>query len=209
MLEKHQLKDFPFYNAIKKEEMELLRGSVGIRKLGKGELMMGDSGRCNGVPLILSGSLRLFRVAENGREINVYNVYSGELCVLAAVCILADSEYEFSVQAQTDCIMAVIPPKTFKQLMTVSEAFKSYVFGAMAEKLITSLRAIEMLNFSSIEDRLKDYLYYHADDKNEIHATHEMIARDIGSSREVISRQLKKLENQGLLEIKRGKVLLK
>jgi CRP/FNR family transcriptional regulator, anaerobic regulatory protein len=208
MIDKSQLKIFPFYNDLKPDEIEKLLSFSAIKKLDKGQLMMGDSGRCNGVPLILKGSLRLFRVAENGREINVYNVHEGELCILAAVCILADLEYEFSVQAQTDCVLAVLPPDIFKQMMTVSESFKNYVFNAMADKLITSLRAIEVLNFSSIEERLKDYLYYNADKNNEIIGTHEMIARDIGSSREVISRHLKKLENEGLLIIKRGKVLL-
>lgn len=208
MIDKIMLKEFDFFKDMKPDDIDLLSSSMSIRKLEKGQLMMGDSGRCNGVPLILDGSLRLFRVAENGREINVYNVYSGDLCVLAAVCILADFDYEFSAQAHEDCTLAVLPPKIFKQLMTVSEVFKSYVFSAMAEKLITSLRAIEVLNFSSIDDRLKDYLYYNADDKNEIIGTHEMIARDIGSSREVISRHLKKLENEGLLDIKRGKVIL-
>lgn len=208
MIDKIMLKEFDFFKDMKPDDLDLLSSSMSIRKLEKGQLMMGDSGRCNGVPLILGGSLRLFRVAENGREINVYNVYSGELCVLAAVCILADFDYEFSAQAHEDCTLAVLPPKIFKQLMTVSEVFKSYVFSAMAEKLITSLRAIEVLNFSSIDDRLKDYLYYNANDKNEIIGTHGMIARDIGSSREVISRHLKKLENEGLLNIKRGKVIL-
>jgi len=209
MIDKRLLKNFPFYNDIEPEALDKLCSLASPRKLEKGQLMMGDSGRCNGVPLILSGEMRLYRIAENGREMNVYNVYEGELCVLAAVCTLADFEYEFSAQAKTDCIMAVLPPETFRQMMSISEAFKSYIFTSLADKLVLSLRAIEMLNFSSIEDRLSDYLYYNADNDNVINSTHEMIARDIGSSREVVSRQLKKFENQGLLTIKRGKVILK
>ena len=209
MINKKDLKKFPFYDKIDEQSLEKLVNYSVERKLPKGQLMMGDNGRCNGVPLILSGTMRLFRVAENGREINVYNVHEGELCVLAAICTLADFEYDYSTQAKEDCDLAVLPPETFRQLMNDSEVFKNYIFTAMADKLVASMRAIEMLNFSSIEDRLSDYLYYNADENNMVNATHEMMARDIGSSREVVSRQLKKFENQGLLEIKRGKVQLR
>ncbi len=209
MIEKKDLKIFPFYDSMDGKDLDKLVAYAGLRKLPKGQLMMGDNGRCNGVPLLLSGTLRLFRVAENGREINVYNVHQGELCVLAAICTLADFEYDFSAQAKEDCELAVLPPEAFRQLMSESDVFKNYIFNALADKLVASLRAIEMLNFSSIEDRLSDYLYYNADENNTVSATHEMMARDIGSSREVVSRQLKKFEKQGLLEIKRGKVQLK
>ncbi len=208
MISKERFKKFPFYGSITQKDMDKLRTYSVERKMDKGQFMMGDSGRCNGIPLILSGTMRLFRMAENGREINVYNVNAGELCVLAAVCALAEFEYDFSAQAQTDCVLAVIPPEAFRQLMSESEVFKNYVFTALSDKLVAALRAIEMLNFSSIEDRLSDYLYYHADKDNMINATHEMIARDIGSSREVVSRQLKKFENQGLLKLKRGQIQL-
>ncbi len=209
MIEKKRFKIFPFFEDLNSQDMDKLTTYSVLRKLPKGQLMMGDNGRCNGVPLLLSGTLRLFRVAENGREINVYNVHEGELCVLAAICTLADFEYDFSAQAKEDCELAVLPPESFRQLMSESDVFKNYIFAALADKLVASLRAIEMLNFSSIEDRLSDYLYYNADESNIVSATHEMMARDIGSSREVVSRQLKKFEKQGLLEIKRGKVQLK
>jgi len=209
MIDKKRLKKFPFFKEMTTDELNRLTEFAIERKLAKGQLMMGDNGRCNGVPLLLSGVMRLFRVAENGREINVYNVHEGELCVLAAICTLADFEYNFSAQAKEDCQLAVIPPETFRQLMNESNVFKGYIFTALADKLVASLRAIEMLNFSSIEDRLSDYLYYNADENNQVNATHEMIARDIGSSREVVSRQLKKFEKEGLLVIKRGKVLMK
>lgn len=208
MIDKERFKAFPFYKDISSSELDKIRTNAVERKMEKGQFLMGDSGRCNGIPLILSGEMRLFRMAENGREINVYDVNEGEICVLAAICALAEFEYDYSAQAKTDCIMAVLPPETFRQLMSESEVFKNYVFRALSGKLVSSLRAIEMLNFSSIEDRLSDYLYYNADKNNAITATHEMIARDIGSSREVVSRQLKKFEKQGLLTIKRGRIEL-
>jgi len=208
MIEQARFKPFPFYKKILPEQLEKLRTHVVERELEKGQFIMGDSGRCNGIPLILSGTMRLFKMAENGREINVYDVNEGEICVLAAVCALAEFDYDYSAQAKTNCVMAILPPETFRQLMNESEAFKNFVFRTLSDKLVSALRAIEMLNFSSIEDRLSDYLYYHADKENVVMATHEMIARDIGSSREVVSRQLKKFENQGLLKLKRGRVEL-
>ena len=93
-------------------------------------------------------------------------------------------------------------------MLNTSSVFRNFIFSSIADKLIVSLNAIELLNFSSIEDRIKSYLSMHANDGGIIINTHENIAKDIGSSREVVSRKLKELENEGYLALKRGKIKL-
>lgn len=102
----------------------------------------------------------------------------------------------------------MISPEIFRELFSRSEAFKKYVFNALAQKLIMSMETIEMLIFISIEERIMEYLKQNAGDKGEVKTTHEKMAIDLGSSREVITRQLKKMAEKGLIKLGRGKIIL-
>ncbi len=190
-----------------KEKQTILAHSV-MRKMDKGQLMSGDNSRCTGIPFVLSGSMRLFRTSENGKDITIYKVEAGELCVLAAVCSFANLEYDFTAQAQEDSVLSVLSVKGFNWMLKNSPLFREFVFSSIADKLILALNAIEFLKFDSIESRLKRYLDMAADKNNVAKATHEAIAADIGSSREVVSRKLKELENQGYLTMQRGKIII-
>jgi len=200
---------FPFYDQMKPTDAAMLRDAVMQKELGKGQIMMGDNSRCTGIPMVLRGRLRLFRTSEKGREMTLYHIREGELCIMAGVCAMGDVEYDFSIEAERDSVLAIIPPDTFRELLYRSDPFKVFVFNALAEKLIQSVETIEMLIFESIEERIMTYLQHNANAQNEIKATHEKMAIELGSSREVITRQLRKMAEKGLIELKRGKILLK
>jgi len=208
-MEKSIFDRFPFYGEMKPADAAMLRGSVIRRDLAKGQIMMGDNSRCTGIPMVMRGRLRLFRISDKGREMTLYHIREGELCIMAGVCAMGDVEYDFSIEAERDSVLAVIPPDTFKELLYRSESFKVYVFNALAHKLIQSIETIEMLIFESIEERIMTYLQHNANADNIIKTTHEKMAVELGSSREVITRQLKKMAEKGLIELKRGKIILK
>ena len=197
---------FGFLNELDGAEKQTLRAHSAIKKLDKGQLMLGDNSRCAGIPFVLSGSIRLFRTSEGGKDITIYKVEAGELCVLAAVCSFANLEYDFTAEANENSVLSVLSVEGFNHLIKESLVFREFVFSSIADKLIMALNAIEFLKFDSIESRLKNYLGSVVDEDMVVAATHEAIARDIGSSREVVSRKLKELENQGFLELRRGKI---
>ncbi len=203
------LEMFEFYTKMSEADKKLLRETAIKKELGKGQIMVGDNNRCNGVPLITKGSLRLFRISDKGREVTLYRISGGEVCILAAVCAMGDVEYDFSIEAEKDSTIYMISPDVFRDLFSRSEAFKKYVFNALAQKLIMSMETIEMLIFISIEDRILEYLKQNAGDKGEIKTTHEKMAIDLGSSREVITRQLKKMAEKNIIRLERGKIILK
>ena len=203
------LKKFSFYQAMHEENRALLRDNINKRDLYKGQILMGDNKRCNGVPLVIKGSLRLFRISEKGREMTLYRIGEGEICILAAVCAMGDEEYDFLSEAESESIIASIPPDIFKSLMNTCDPFRSYVFNTLAQKLISSIDTIEMLLFVSIEERIQDYLKVHANEHGEVRTTHERMAVDLGSSREVITRQLKKMADSGMLTLRRGRIIIK
>lgn len=202
------LEIFPFLNDLTKSEYDIFTSHCISRRLPKGQMMVGDNNRCGGVPLVMDGCMRLFRTSENGKDLTLYKVGKGELCVLAAVCSFANLKYDFTAEALEDSILTIISVEGFNYMMNKSKVFSQYIFASVADKLIVALNAIEMLNFASIEDRIKSYLNMHADDDGVVMNTHENIAKDIGSSREVVSRKLKELENDEYLQLKRGKIIL-
>jgi CRP/FNR family transcriptional regulator len=200
---------FPFYAAMTEADKALLRGKTMPREIGKGQIMTGDNHRCTGIPLVMKGRLRLFRISERGREMTLYRIAEGEMCILAAVCALGDTEYDFTIEAEKDSSLAIMPPDIFKELLYRSDAFRTYVFNELASRLILSIDTIEMLIFMSIEERLGEYLQRSANAAGEVKITHEQLAVELGSSREVITRQLQKMAEKGLLTLKRGKIVLK
>ncbi len=208
-MEKSVFDKFPFFGQMKPEDAELLKRSVIRRELSKGQIMMGDHNRCTGIPMVLRGRLRLFRISDKGREMTLYHIRDGELCIMAGVCAMGDVEYDFSLEAERDSVLAVIPPDTFRELLYRCDPFKVHVFNALAFNLMQSIETIEMLLFESIEERIMTYLQHNANADGEVKATHEKLAVELGSSREVITRQLNKLADKGLIELKRGKILLK
>lgn len=203
------LEKFEFYLKMSEADKRLLRDTAMRKQLDKGQIMTGDNSRCFGVPLVVKGGLRFFRVSDKGREVTLYRIGEGEMCILAAVCAMGDVEYDFSIEAEKESSLLVMSPEVFRELFGKSEAFKTYVFNALAEKLITSMETIEMLIFISIEERILDYVKQNANDKGELKTTHEKMAVDLGSSREVITRQLKKMAEKSMLKLERGKIILK
>ena len=199
---------FDFTKSMKSENLKVLNDHVIYKKIEKGTIITGEGGSCTGIPLIISGILRLFKISESGRDMTLYKIYSGEPCIMAAACVMGDMKYDFSIEAQTESILAIISPEIYKQLMDKSEPFKTYFFQMLANKLIVSLNTIETVNFISIEQRIKSYLQQNANNDGEIKTTHETIAVDLGSSREVISRNLKALAKEGIIIQKRGYIKL-
>lgn len=199
---------FDFYLKMGEADRKLLRDTAIRKGLDKGQIMTGDNNRCNGVPMVVKGSLRLFRISDKGREVTLYRISEGEVCILAAVCAMGDVEYDFSIEAEKESSLLIISPDIFRELFSRSEVFKTYVFNALAQKLIASMETIEMLIFISIEERILEYIKQNANDKREVRTTHEKMAIDLGSSREVITRQLKKMAEKGILRLERGKIVL-
>jgi CRP/FNR family transcriptional regulator len=208
-MEKSVFDRFPFYADMKESDMTFLKNAVIRKEMSKGQIMMGDNNQCTGIPMVMRGRLRLFRISDKGREMTLYHIGEGEMCLLAGVCAMGDVEYDFSIEAEKDSVLAIIPPDAFKEFLYRSDPFRTFVFNALAQKLIFSIETIEMLIFESIEERIMTYLQHHANADREIKTTHEEMALELGSSREVITRQLKKMADRGLLELKRGKILLK
>ena len=208
MYEDLLLDTFDFINDLKISEYEYFKKNIFYREISKGELIFGTHDRCESIPMVLKGSLRLFRTSEEGREMTSYYITPGNICILAAICTMGEIEYDFSAEADEDTLMAMLGPESFRHLTDISVVFKNYVFNEMADKLVSAFSLIEEIKFSKIEDRLRKYITEYADVKGELNITQEKLAVNIGSVREVVSRKLKSMEKGGELTLSRGKIKL-
>jgi len=171
----------------------------------------GDS--CGNYLFVLSGSVKVFSRAENGREVTLYRVTQGESCTLTTACLFSQNSYPAEGITETETTALVIPREYFNLGLEQSERFREIVFDQYARRLSEVIHRVEDLSFGHIDVRLARVLLQLASNTNQnnpdqIEITHQALATELGSAREVISRQLKEFEKLGLLSLQRGAITL-
>jgi len=158
--------------------------------------------------LLLSGTVRVQQSSDTGRDIILFRVEAGESCVLSSACLLAHQDYLAEGIAETDVQAVAIPRGVFDDLISRSSAFRDFVFQAYARRITDLFRVIDEVAFGRIDMRLAERLLALARDSDEVHATHQELARELGTAREVISRQLTEFHRRGWIDQARGRVSL-
>lgn len=158
---------------------------------------------------IIDGTIRVSQTSEGGREIVLYRVEAGQNCVLTTACILAEEAYNAEGIAETDVTAIALPRSEFDRLVAEMPAFRKFVFSAYSRRLIDLLRVVDDVAFGHIDVRLAERLIALSKGGLKISVTHQKLAIELGTAREVISRQLTDFQKRGLLELSRGKITLK
>jgi len=157
---------------------------------------------------LVDGTIRVSQTSESGRDIVLYRVEAGESCVLTTACMLAEEAYNAEGLAETDVVAVVLPRSDFDRLVAEEPAFRTFVFAAYSRRLIDLLRVIDDVAFGRIDVRLAQCLLALAKDAREILTTHQQLATELGTAREVISRVLQDFQKRGLIAQSRGRVAL-
>lgn len=152
------------------------------------------------------GRIRVSQTSEKGREIVLYRVDAGESCVLTTACMLAEEAYNAEGIAETDITAVVLPKPAFDRLVSEEEAFRKFVFAAYSRRLIDLLRVVDDVAFGRVDVRLAERLIALAGDRKEIPATHQQLASELGTAREVISRILQDFQKRGMIAQSRGRI---
>ena len=161
--------------------------------------------RAQNMLLLLQGSVRVQQVSDTGREVFLYRVHSGESCILTTACMLADEDYAAEGIAETEIEAVAIPRAAFDDLTSRSLAFRSFVFRAYSRRIADLFALIDDIVFQRIDVRLADRLLQLAQD-GIVHATHQALAVELGTAREVISRTLGEFQRRGWVETARGEI---
>lgn len=197
------------FEALKKEDPTLvaLFTSAATLSLDAGAIVFHPGSHCGHYYLLLEGQVRIFVLTASGREIELYQVRPGEGCVMTTACLLGETPYNVTGVTLTPVRVLAIPAALFQATINRSPPFQAFVFKSFAQRLQGVLQRLEALMDGNITQRLIDVLLEaHVDQV--VRRTHQSLADQVGTAREVISRHLKALEHQALLELGRGRITL-
>jgi len=198
-------KTIPALAALPAEAARLLDASARAVTIPAGTVLFREGSACANFVLVIEGSVRVQKVSEGGREIVLYRVEGGQSCVLTTACLLGGADYSAEGVAETEIRALLLPAAAFRGLLASSEVFRDFVFAAYTARIADLLLLIEEVAFGRIDMRLAGWLAGRGG-ADGIKATHQEIAVELGTAREVVSRQLKEFERRGWLVLHRGRI---
>ena len=204
---KKELRKLHFWEHLTDSEKESIEAISVIREYRKGAILHATEGECLGMAVVLEGSVRAFMVSEEGREITLYHIRTGEYDVLTASCILYQITFETQTVIEENSRILIIPTAFLARLKEQNIYVRSFIYEVLTERFSDVMWTIQQILFFVIDQRVAYYLIEHTD-HDEVHATHEQIAREINSAREVVARIIKRFMEEGLVETRRGKIVL-
>ena len=154
---------------------------------------------CQGFPLLLSGEVRVSRSAPNGRELELYRVLPGEMCLVSSACLFAGQVFSAQGITTQPTRLAVMPPPTFRAALA-HEVFRDYVMGLFAARMADLTGLIEAVAFQRLDSRLAATLLGHG---HQVRTTHQLLADELGTVREIITRLLHRFERAGWVSLSR------
>jgi CRP/FNR family transcriptional regulator len=194
---------FPLFAGLPEPRLHALLDEAQLLRAPAGGVLFDAKQPCRGFPLVLEGSIRVTKRAPNGREILLYRVEPGQSCILSGGCLLGHSDYTASGIAETDVAILSVPPALFNELMLQFEPFRRYVFGMYGERLSEVMELVEEVAFRRLDARLAQLLVRRGP---LIEGTHQQLAEELGSVREIVSRLLRSFEQRGWVRIERERV---
>ncbi len=203
-MQKIMMDHFPELGRLSQESKRILEEGLHIVTAPSGTVMFAEGSECRGYVMLLEGTVRVQKSSEDGREITLYRVEAGESCIMTTTCLISDDQYGAEGIAETDVTLAVVPPATFNRLLAQSEKFRNFVFEVYAKRMSMLMMLVEEVVFKKLDKRLAQLLLDHKNDQFDV--THQDIAMELGSVREVVSRQLKVFERQELIKLGRGSI---
>ncbi|MEO1493342.1 MAG: Crp/Fnr family transcriptional regulator [Pseudomonadota bacterium] len=194
--------------ALTAEDRALLARHGQIIEAPAGHAVFGYGMTPENMLLVLSGTVRVQHMSDTGREIVLYRIEAGQSCVLTTACLLADEAYAAEAITETKVEAVAISGAGVDALLTRSAVFRRFVFGGYGRRVADLFRVIDEVAFGRIDARLAARLITFADADGVIRTTHQDLATELGSAREVVSRQLQEFQRRGWISMSRGSVRL-
>lgn len=194
---------FPVFSSLPAPRLDALVAQAQLLHAPRGATLFDAKQPCRGFPLLLEGSVRVTKSAPSGREILLYRVEPGQGCILSGGCLLGHSDYSATGTAEQDVTLASIPPAAFQELLLGHEPFRSFVFGMYGERLAEVMELVEEVAFRRLDARLAQLLIRRGP---VLEDTHQRLADELGSVREIVSRLLRSFEDRGWVRLERERI---
>lgn len=190
------------------DDRSLLLSSSNILAVPENTVVFGPGKTPDHLLLLIDGTVRVQQLSESGREIVLYRVRAGESCVLTSACMLAFEDYSAQGVTETDSKAVTIPLDVFDRLVAESIVFRRFVFTAFSKRIVELFQVVEDVAFQRIDVRLAERLIELAHGNKSVKLTHQQFAAELGTAREVISRQLAEFQRRNWIKQSRGLIEL-
>lgn len=197
-----------FWDMLTVQQRELLIRNTAAASYSKGETIYSAEHEFVGILILQHGEIRTYILSEEGREVTLFRLGAGEICVLSASCILKSITFDVHIEAEQDSEILVLNSAVFSRLMEDNIHAELFALRLAAEKFSEVMWAMEQILFLNFDARLSIFLLDETakTGENTLQLTHEQIARYIGSAREVVTRMLHYFVDEGAVALTRGRV---
>ena len=201
---------YPFWSDLSEMERNFIITAAYTEKYNKGMLMHRSEDSCKGLITVLSGQLRTYILSEEGREVTLFRVNADEVCVLSASCLLDSITFDVLIEATEDTEVLVLPASILNHIMQKNTKVELFMYKAATEKFSDVVWTMQQILFLKIDQRVAQFLWDEMVQKNSMSltVTHDEISKIIGSAREVVTKVLKYMVKENVLELKRGEITI-
>lgn len=196
--------EFAGLSALDSNKREWLLTHSSIIDVPQNTVIFGSGKNSEDLLLLLSGTVRVEQTSEKGREIVLYRVRGGESCVMTSACMLAFEKFSAQGVTETDVKAVAISQKIFDQLVAESEEFRQFIFSAFSNRILELFHTIEVVAFQRIDVRLAEKILELAHSNAIVKVTHQQLSAELGTAREVISRQVAEFQRRNWVKQTRG-----
>lgn len=198
-------KSFPFWNKLNSDDRELLAHSAQSVSFKRGTNIH-DGNECTGVILVKSGSLRLYLLSEEGKEITLYRLFPGDICILSASCVLNTITFDVFIDSEEDSECVIVGGCAYEELSARVPEVKIFALETAVSRFSDVMWVMQQILFMSMDKRLAIFLLDEVSKSggDTVRLTHEQIAKYMGSAREVVSRMLKYFASEGIVSSSRS-----
>ena len=194
---------YPALSTLPPERLRALLAPQSLMNIPAGARLFAETEACRGFPLILDGSIKVIKSSASGRELLLYRVEPGGSCIITSSCLLGHTPYSARGETESAVTMAILPTEVFEELVATLPAFRDFVFHLFSDRIAELMELVEAVAFHRLDQRLARLLLGKDD---HIHTTHQALAEELGSVREIVSRLLKGFAAQGFLSLGRERI---
>lgn len=198
---------FPVLTTLSDADQKSIFQTGQIISLPRGQMLLQPNQQCQYVPLVITGQLRVYRLSENGREMTLFRTGPGETCLMSVACRIKNEEFPAQAQVEDPATLFMLPLPVYHNVLDRSSAWKDFLIVTLYDRLAETMETLEAVAFDRTDRRLASWLLGQTGgSKGEIRTTHETIAVELGTVREVISRLLGEFRNKQVLTLGRGRI---
>ena len=179
---------------------------VSVKQIPAGQFICWEGDVCAQLAVVLSGTVRVYKIGESGREITLYRIEESDSCILTASCILSQIRFPALAVVEKDVRAALIPALILREWTKKYDVWRVYVFELMSKRLADVIATVEEIAFRRVDVRIAEFLARLTEEEESIAITHQEIAYELGTAREVVSRILKDFERADLISLSRGSI---